>query len=65
MRLLQTIRVLHHKRAVRDINELELVREGEKEYIYANVYTKNDVIKIDKDSGHVVKVFNMEELEKN
>lgn len=48
--ILSSINVQDNRGAINDINELEYI-DG---YIYANIYTTGDIIKIDPESGHVV-----------
>lgn len=45
-----TISVVSNKGAVSSLNELEWING----FVFANIYTTNDIVKIDPESGHVV-----------
>lgn len=53
------IDVEDNKGAIKNINELEFI-DG---YIFANVYTTNDIIKIDPETGHVLGRMNFDKLD--
>jgi glutaminyl-peptide cyclotransferase len=57
-KLVRILGVRDNNGYVGDINELELI----KGYIYANVYTKNNIVKIDPSSGMVVGLMNFDSL---
>ncbi|HQQ92961.1 MAG TPA: glutaminyl-peptide cyclotransferase [Bacteroidia bacterium] len=54
----RTLLVSEHGFAVDYLNELEYIRG----YIYANIYTKHTIVKIDPESGNVVAKLDIEEL---
>lgn len=62
--ILSTLEVVHQKSSlhVRYINELELVEEEGKQYIYANVYQSNTIVKIDSTTGTSVAEFDIGSL---
>lgn len=49
-RTISSIRVIHDSKPIEELNELEYI-DG---FIYANVYTKDVILKIDPANGHVV-----------
>ncbi|WP_179222942.1 glutaminyl-peptide cyclotransferase [Pontibacter ummariensis] len=55
----RTVSVKDHKGAVRNLNELEYING----YIYANIYTTSDIVKIDPETGKVVGRLDLSSLE--
>lgn len=57
-RVLNTISVMDNKGPVTELNELEYING----FIFANVYTTNDILKIDPENGHVVGKMTLDNL---